>query len=256
MVRKFQSELSTADIKFLKKVREVEDHPDKFPLAEQTEGRANTSILRKNLDMTEAMIRYRLVPGERGLEELDLVRLFDPEVNDDGTFGPRSVELTETGRLTLDDWEERHGGMDTGVSKEVTTKELKADISRLESKIEELEAQTDRAADADGQSVAELREELSQLESRVDALTDVVHDFQDSEYGAIDESIKEAVRNISAVTSGMVVLWRAIGGPDPLEIPQDDIPDELVTEIREDVAETLVGDLESIGTPERENRQA
>ncbi len=241
-----QERLSHEDVKFMKAVQEIEDNPNKYRKLEITNGRVNTSVLRDILgeDFTDRMVRYRMVPGERGLEDSGLVRLYDPEVQPDGSVGPRSIELTDKGRKAILDWEKRHGEMDADSWDTTTVERMEMEISQLRSEVDRLDselARQERAETSDGgEDLEELQAELRRLQTRVDALSGAVSNFQDADYGAWDDKKVGAIENLFETSRGFVFIFEELGISNPKSCDEWNFDDpETGQRIRAEVREAL-----------------
>jgi TolA-binding protein len=244
-----QERLSHEDVKFMKAVQEIEDNPNKYRKLEITNGRVNTSVLRDILGegFTDRMVRYRMVPGERGLEDSGLVRLYDPEVQPDGSVGPRSIELTDKGRKAILDWEKRHGEMDADSWDTTTVERMEMEISQLRSEVDRLDselARQERAETSEGTDTGELqelRQDIQALTSRVDVIAGRVQSFDDDKFGAINDHETKALKRAMEIIGRYRSIFEALGISRPREAPPvESFEDEEAAErVRESVREAL-----------------
>lgn len=250
MALKDRGDLTHEDIRFLKAVQDIEENPGKYPGTNLTEHPANTSVLKEMLDMSADMIRYRISPGERGLEDLGLVRLYDPELTDDGRMGPRSIALTDEGDKAIVDWEKRHGDLDADGWDTTTVEAIEIEISQIQNRLDQLDSQLTQLESGggieDGDGAAS-EERLQQLESRLDAIAGQVKEIKDDEFGALSQEKVRAFKNVDIVLGSYNALFDALGIEDhPKDISEAIDNGEFdPSEVRESVRESLGIDQEA-----------
>jgi len=241
MSPKSRDEIHPIDIKFLKAVREIEDNPGSFSGTGVTEVPANTSVIREYLGMKADKIRYRMRPAPegRGFEEMGYVELHDPELTTEGHLGPRSINLTEEGRMMIVDWEKRHGQIDIEDLDATTLEGLEVEIDRVKGRLDEIDGQLQQA-ELKQPAGAETREEVQQLRSRVDALTEKVKEFQEAEFGAVSEVRSRDLAGTIKMVEGFGFLFDILGVSVAANPHEVDYEDEAAKEqIRNEVRETL-----------------
>lgn len=218
MPPKQKADLSKEDIIFLKTVHEIESKPENYDGTDAAPAPANTSVLNSHTPLSKTQIKYRMLPGERGLEKLGYLRLHETEATQQG-FTPRSVELTDEGRKAIMNWEEKHGELDPDAWDQTTVKDIELEIDRLRKQVENLEG---------GASQQGHLEELDKLSARLDAI-------EDSEFGAVDE---ESAEKLQRTISWVIAMRKAF--EDVLGFSPGDLGDDVsVQEARVTIRENL-----------------
>ena len=236
MPPKDKSKLTHEDIQFLKCIQEIEKDPEKYPGTDMTEHPANTSVIKEFSDLSPEKIRYRIRPDERGLENLGYIRLYDPELTEDGRMGPWSVTLTENGSKAIVDWEKRHGEINPDGWDVTTVEQIEIEISQIQDRLQMLEASLDQLEVEGGGATNS--QQFRELESRVDAINERVKTLDDAPMGAWDDDRAQAIEGLFQSASGMVRLFEALGIEDVNAASTDEFDPELA---RQKIRETILG---------------
>ena len=107
-----ENNLTLTDIEFLRAVEELNNNPEKYRDTDIGEMPANTSSIRKNTDLTQEQVKYRMGgnSNSRGFEteteEMPQVIISHSAKPTNKGFGPRSAELTSEGQEILKEAEE------------------------------------------------------------------------------------------------------------------------------------------------------
>jgi hypothetical protein len=107
-----QNNLTLTDIEFLRAVEELNNNPKKHRNTDIGEMPANTTSIRKNTDLTQEQVKYRMGGNgnsrgfETETEERPQIIISHSAKPTDKGFGPRSVELTSEGQEILKKAEE------------------------------------------------------------------------------------------------------------------------------------------------------
>jgi hypothetical protein len=183
--------------------------PENYP-DDQTQGGevpATSTAIRDAAGLTDEQVKYRLRPGERGLEQMGpngLVDLKAPPYRSNKAYGPRSAELTEVGKMVL---AEAEGDEDIGDVSPVRT----GPVSRDE----------------------------------FDALAERVEAWEDDEFGAVDPDMAADIRSLFREMVKFYQAFEALGidaqrvfsGEELTASNQEEIAEALTTTLLERAAE-------------------
>jgi archaellum component FlaC len=178
------SELSLADVEFLRTVRDINANPEEYENTDTGVKPANISSLKSVLldgsgtldDWTEGKLDYRMREGKRGWLESD-DGSFNMVVLHQGKSDPtapsgyivRSVELTERGKRKVAKAEEEWGFE----SSPSTAKETDSGALRVE-------------VDQHSDQIAELQESLATIEEQLEQMNEYLEYIRDNKAGALD----------------------------------------------------------------------
>lgn len=198
-MRKRTEDLTHVDIKFLKLVQEINDNPEDYEQTDLGVTPANTRALIKNSELSPQQVRYRIRPyldgKNRGFDHLGLVELHDHEGSTEG-LSARSVEVTEAGRLKIQDWQQRHGDLELDESARPTLEGLEADLMQLRGRLEEKE------------------ERIESLESELSSL-------RESQFGAVDDDQAEKIDGSIKYVARSRKFFQDVLGVDPMALDND-----------------------------------
>lgn len=144
LVRSMAADLKRPDVRFLSTIRDINAMPENYP-EDQIQGGevpATSTAVRDAAGLTDEQVKYRIRPGERGLEQMGpegLVDLKAPPFQSNQAYGPRSAELTEVGKMVL---AEAEGDDDIGDVSPVRTGPVSRD--EFDAIAEKVEAWDDR----------------------------------------------------------------------------------------------------------------
>jgi len=165
--------LSAKDVEFLRAVRDINEDPESYDLTDDGARPANTASIREATSLNTNELQYRLQEGEK-LEKYNLLEIFDA-VPQNGTMGPKGVELTEAGERALE-FAEKTQPPRPGSERW----DLEERISETEDRIERIFEELERASDVFEQfmerldelddAVTELQADLSDIEQQQDDL--------------------------------------------------------------------------------------
>jgi len=221
------TDLGLKDIRFLKAIRDISENPEKYPHTDTGKVPATKTALREATELDEDSLRYRLRTDRSKLAEdggAGYIRIRSPTVNDDGSFGPKSVELTDEGYEVLEAELEERDLVMAGVQH--------GEQSGEQGGSGELEA-----------AVATLEERLASVEAKLDRVLELVNEWESSSTGALDP---DQTRALQAMTDAVPAHDRALKA---LGVEGDEITDaeELDPDaVRQQVQATL---LEAEGQP-------
>mgnify|MGYP006276610225 FL=1 len=206
-------ELKPADVEFLLTIRDIEQNPKDYDNTEPGETVANVSVLREETSLTKSQVAYRARDGENGRgfdeEDMGILRVHPPTV-ESGTFGPRSVELTDKGRKVVSEVEAERGGSGGGG----------APVS--DAKIDELE------------------QDISELRSAVENISESIEEIERSQMGAVDAEVADRVMASLRLFPRHQLILSEIFGIDMDELAEANDHDSIdKDDLRQDILKTL-----------------
>lgn len=209
-------DLKPADVEFLLTVQDLESNPQKYDNTEQGKAPANVSAIREETSLTKSQVVYRSRDGDNGRgfaeDEMGLLRVHPPTV-ESGSFGPRSVELTDKGRKVVS--------------------EVRAERTGA----------TGEDAGATSAEVNELEQQVSELQDEVEKLSESLAQIQRSQMGAVDSDLADRLNaSLRLFPRHQFVLSEIMGIDLDLLADADDLDTIDVDRIRRDTFETLSGD--------------
>ena len=173
------NDLTLADIKFLQAVKDINKHPKNYQDSDKGELPANSKSIRKATDLNSNQVSYRMGgnSSSKGFAEGDnpLIIPHEPVRNENG-FGPRSVELTSSGKAMLDTAQNQINEI-SGIKRE--------EFNKLRSKVESVESSEIK------------REEFDKLEDRVDEVAKAKEHYT--------QSIDKIYRAVTGYTTAGVI---------------------------------------------------
>jgi len=197
--------LSFTDIRFLRKVRDINSNPEAYERTEKGSVPASTGAILKASDLTESEVRYRMGGSRRrGLADDGLTVVHEAEFDEETkTFGAKSVELTQEGIDVLTEFENENDLFD-----EDDTEDTPEIVKQLRGRVSKLEQQSRESDSVDvDREIRSLRNDVDRLEAKIDSI-------QDDPYGAVDTDVvgflKEAIKSSKA----MVYIFKSIFGID------------------------------------------
>ena len=206
-------ELKPADVEFLLTIRDIEQNPQDYDNTEPGETVANVTVLRDETSLTKSQVAYRAREGENGRgfaeDDMGLIRIHPPTV-EGGSFGPRSVELTDHGLKVAAEIESQRGGSGDG-----------------------------GAAVSDAQ-INELEQQISDLESQVENISESIEEIQRSEMGAIDADVADRISAaLRFFPRHQFILSEVIGVDMNALANADDLDSVDKDELRREILDTL-----------------
>jgi len=234
------TDLSTTNVRFLRVIRNINTNPDEYEATDVGKMPANTTAIRKASDFTRNQINYRLAP-ERGTDftesGMGLLKIHPASIDEDGGFGPKSVELTQKGLEVLssyaadDDFDPDEFGSDSEV------------ISQLHARLRALEDHSQVGGKRMGAKVAENAEGVERIEEKLDELIEEVSALRNSEWGAVDNAKAENLDRFLSRAPAMLYAFTIL-----LEIDIDEIvdvggySDDEIAEVRRNLSTLLPSD--------------
>jgi len=232
------TDLSTTNVRFLRVIRNINTNPDEYDNTNKGEKPANTTAIRKASDFSRNQINYRLAP-DRGTDFTDsgegLLKIHPASIDDDGGFGPKSVELTQKGLDVLstyaapdDDFDPDEYGSDSEV------------ISQLHARVRALEDYSQVGDERLGSKVEDNTESIERVEAKLDELITEVRALRQSEWGAVDDEKAENLGRVLSRAPAMMYAFTVL-----LEIDIDEIVDtggydsHEIDEIRKNLSSVL-----------------
>ena len=237
---KDETDLDVDDITFLRTAREINANPEDYSDQLTSAGAvpATISAIRNETDLSQNQLNYRMRAGDnsRGFVDRGLIDVHPAEVRDDGSYGPKSVELTEKGERRLDAAMRAHG-LGQLAAPELHHQEL-------------VDLEDD--VDALTREVAGLRQAVEGVREDLAAVSESVSNAEGRPHGFTDE---ETATQLDAVTEGFPVIDRALenllGVPmDELAKRRGNLDDEDYAELRQEVAkfhQTMLGESDDGG---------
>jgi hypothetical protein len=209
LIRSLAADLKRPDVRLLSAIRDINAMPENYPDGQTQGGEvpATSTAIRDAAGLTDEQVKYRLRPGERGLEQMGpdgLVDLKAPPYRSNKAYGPRSAELTEVGKMVL---AEAEGDEDIGDVSPVRT----GPVSRDE----------------------------------FDALAERVEAWEDDEFGAVDPDMASDIRSLFREMVKFYQAFEALGidaqrvfsGEELTASNQEEIAEALTTTLLERAAE-------------------
>jgi polyhydroxyalkanoate synthesis regulator phasin len=216
--------LEVVDIQFLQAVRNINENPDEYAKTESGVTAASTLSLRNATELSRNQIRYRMGGSRcRGLAEAGLTEVYDAVLDEDGGYGPKSIELTEKGEEVLREIEEQVASQGRGASPG-EVEDLRERVAALEGSQIEGEVDTDAVV---GELEA-LRSRVDGVESAVEsvgedvtAIQSVVDELQSSAWGSIDEEIVDDLVLVLRRAPVMIYVFSSVLSVDIDEIVEE-----------------------------------
>jgi len=197
--------LSFTDIKFLRKVRDINSNPEAYERTEKGSVPASTGAILKASDLTESEVRYRMGGSRRrGLEDEGLTVVYEAEFDEETkTFGAKSVELTQEGIDVLTEFENENDLFDDENSED--TPEI---VKQLRGRVSKLEQQSGGSGSVDvDREIRELRRDVNRIEQKVDSI-------QDDPYGAVDTDVVGHIKETIKRGQAMFYIFGSVLGID------------------------------------------
>jgi len=206
-------ELKPADVEFLLTVKDIEQNPNDYDNTEPGKSVANVSVLREETSLTKSQVAYRARDGENGRgfasDDMGILRVHPPTV-ESGSFGPRSVELTDKGRKVVSEVEAQRGSPGGGGS------------SAPDPRIDELE------------------QEISELSSSLENISESIAEIEQSQMGAIDTDVADRLTAALRLFPRHQFVLSEIFGVDMDRLAEADDLDSVDTdELRQEILMTL-----------------
>ncbi|MFC6770030.1 hypothetical protein ACFQDD_00575 [Halorubrum pallidum] len=206
-------ELKPADVEFLLTVKDVEQNPNDYDNTEPGKTVANVSVLREETSLTKSQVAYRARDGENGRgfasDDMEILRVHPPTV-ESGSFGPRSVELTDKGRKVVSEVEAERGTPSGGGS------------SAPDPRIDELE------------------QDISELSSTLENISESIAEIEQSQMGAIDTDVADRLTAALRLFPRHQFVLSEIFGVDMDRLAEADDLDAVDTdELRQEILMTL-----------------
>ncbi|WP_128904820.1 hypothetical protein [Halorubrum amylolyticum] len=212
-------ELKPADVEFLLTVKDIEQNPNDYDNTEPGKSVANVSVLREETSLTKSQVAYRARDGENGRgfasDDMGILRVHPPTV-ESGSFGPRSVELTDKGRKVVSEVEAERSSPSAGSG------------SVSDPRIDELE------------------QEISELSSNLENISQSIAEIEQSQMGAIDTDVADRLTAaLRLFPRHQFVLSEILGVDMDTLAEADDLDSVDKDELRQEVLMTLSADAES-----------
>lgn len=199
------TDLSFKDIRFLRKVRDINSNPEAYERTDMGQVPASTGAIIKASDLTEGEVKYRLGGSQcRGLQEMGITTVYEAEFDEETkTFGAKSVELTMEGINVLTEFEQENNLFDDDDSEDVpeVVKQLRGRVSKLEQ-----QGGGSGSVDVD-REIRSLRNDVDRLEAKVDSI-------QDDPYGAVDTDVVGHIKEAIKSSKAMVYIFKSVFGID------------------------------------------
>jgi len=196
-------DLSFKDIRFLRKVRDINANPEAYERTEKGEVPASTGAIIKASNLTEGEVKYRLGGSQcRGFEDMGLTVVHEAEFDEETkTFGAKSVELTQKAIDVLTEYEEDNVFEDNSEDVPEVVKQLRGRVNQLE--------QESRGSDSVDVSreIRSLRGDISRLETRLDSI-------ENDPYGAVDTDVVGFIKEAIKSSKAMVYIFKSVFGID------------------------------------------
>ncbi len=226
-------DLSFKDIRFLRKVRDINSNPEAYERTEKGEVPASTGAIINASNLTEGEVKYRLGGSQcRGFEDMGLTVLHEAEFDEETkTFGAKSVELTQKGIDVLTDYEENNVFEDY-------SEDVPEVVKQLRGRVNQLEQQTRGSDNVDiSQEIQSLRNDIERFEAELESL-------KQSRWGAVDERFHTDLDKTVKRLPPIFYLLVEVFGLDVDQVADEGPYDEdTLEELREAVAETLGVDM-------------
>jgi len=205
MTEYMDTDLSFKDIRFLRKVRDINSNPGAYERTDMGEVPASTGAIIKASDLTEGEVKYRLGGSQcRGLEEMGVTTVYEAEFDEETkTFGAKSVELTTKGIDILTEFEQENNLFDDDDSEDVP--EI---VKQLRGRVSKLEQQSGGSGSVDvDREVRSLRNDVDRLEAKIDAM-------DEDPYGAVDTDVVGHIKEAIKSSKAMVYIFKSVFGID------------------------------------------
>lgn len=197
--------LSFTDIRFLRKVRDINSNPEAYERTEKGSVPASTGAILKASDLTESEVRYRMGGSRRrGLADDGLTVVHEAEFDEETkTFGAKSVELTQEGIDVLTEFENENDLFD-----EDDTEDTPEIVKQLRGRVSKLEQQSRESDSVDvDREIRELRRDVNRIEQKVDSI-------QDDPYGAVDTDVVGHIKETIKRGQAMFYIFGSVFGID------------------------------------------
>ena len=197
--------LSFTDIRFLRKVRDINSNPEAYERTEKGSVPASTGAILKASDLTESEVRYRMGGSRRrGLADDGLTVVHEAEFDEETkTFGAKSVELTQEGIDVLTEFENENDLFD-----EDDTEDTPEIVKQLRGRVSKLEQQSRESDSVDvDREIRELRRDVNRIEQKVDSI-------QDDPYGAVDTDVVGHMKETIKRGQAMFYIFGSVFGID------------------------------------------
>ena len=216
--------LDLADVEFLRTVRRINENPDEFDHTTEAECPASTRSIREVSDLSRKQVRYRLGgSSSRGLEDAGLTIVHSAVYDEEKSqYGPKSVELTEQGRMALEQAE--HGVVSDQVAEKDELDELRERVDALESTDIEGDVDTNAVVDelrAVSGRLEALENTVERIDQEVATMRDEVSAIQESDWGEIDDDIVEDLVLLLRRAPAMLYGFNSVLGLDIDQIVDD-----------------------------------
>jgi len=185
--------------------------------------------------------------GYMGEDGRGLVEIHDAQVDDEtSALGPKSLELTQKGVDALSEYtrgmeatdNKSHTRSGSSSAGEISTADEREVIRQLHTKIQSLEAEVQN--ENQNVDVEQLKSEIQRVESRLDELRRKVHTMGQAEWGAVDGEKTDNLERVLSRAPAMMYAFTIL-----LEIDIDEIvdmggyDDTKITEVRQNLFSLL-----------------